>query len=170
MNGEKENMEKAEKSAKGFFGEFRKFITRGNVMDMAVGVIIGGAFGTIVKSLTDDILMPIISLATGGLNFSSWFISLNGQHYATLAEAQAAGASTLNFGNFISSILYFIILAFCIFLIVRTLNRIEDRIEPKKEAAPTTKKCPFCKSDIPIDATRCPHCTSELPAEKKAKD
>lgn len=168
MTEKNETGRKTEKSAKGFFGEFRKFLMRGNVMDLAVAVIIGGAFGTIVKSLTDDILMPLISLFTGGLNFSSWFISLNGKHYSTIAEAQAAGASTLNFGTFISAILYFIILAFCIFLIVRGMNRLEDRIHPKAAEAPKTKICPFCRTEIPVDATRCPHCTSELSGKKKA--
>jgi len=149
---------------KGMVAEFKEFIMRGNVMDMAIGVIIGGAFGTIINSLVSDILMPLISLATGGINFENWFISLDGSKYATLAEAQEAGAATLNFGVFINAIIYFIIIAFCIFMMVKAINKMNRKPE-EPEAAPTTKVCPFCKSEVPIEATRCPHCTSELPAE-----
>ncbi len=156
------------KEAKGFFGEFKKFISKGNVLDMAVGVVIGAAFGSIVKSLVDDIIMPLITMLTGGLNLSNWFIALDGGHYKTLADAQAAGASTLNYGTFISQIINFLIIAFCIFLVVRAFNKMDDRMHPKTEALPKTKICPFCKSEIPVDATRCPHCTSELPLKGKA--
>lgn len=148
---------------KGLIGEFKEFIMRGNVMDMAVGVIIGGAFGSIISSLVDDILMPVISLATGGLDFSNWFISLDGSKYATLAAAQEAGAATLNFGNFISIVINFLIVALCIFTVVKAFNKASELAKkPEKEAAPTTKECPFCKSEINIEATRCPNCTSKL--------
>ena len=156
--------------AKGFLGEFRKFIARGNVMDMAVGVIIGGAFGNIVTSLVNDIIMPLIGKVTGGIDFSNWFISLDGSHYKTLKAAQEAGAATLNYGNFISLIINFIIIAFCIFLVVRAMNKFDEKLHPPvAEEAPKTKICPYCKSEIPIDATRCPHCTSQL-EETKADD
>ena len=149
---------------KGMLGEFKEFVMRGNVMDMAIGVIIGGAFGTIVTSLIEDIIMPVISLATGGLDFNNWFVSLDGSKYATLEAAKEAGAATLNYGAFITTILNFIILAFVIFMIVKGINKLHK----KEEAAPTTKKCPFCKSDIPIEATKCPHCTSDIPEEEAA--
>ena len=110
--------------------------------------------------------MPLISLVTGGIHFENWFVSLDGKSYATLQAAQDAGASTLNFGKFISAVIYFIIMAFCVFLIVKMFNRLEERVTPQKEEAPaTTKICPYCKSEIPIGATRCPNCTSELPKE-----
>ena len=114
--------------------EFKEFINKGNVMDMAVGVIIGGAFGTIVTSLVNDIIMPVISLVTGGIDFSGWFISLNGQKYATLAEAEEAGASVLAYGKFISAVIYFIILAFIIFLIVKAMNKMKKKKEEEKPA------------------------------------
>ncbi len=148
---------------KGFFGEFKKFIMRGNVIDLAVGVIVGGAFQAIVKSLVDDVVMPVISLATKGLNFADLFIALDGKEYETLAAAQEAGAATLNYGNFVSAVINFIIMAFVVFLIVKTINKIAEK--GKKEeapAAPTTKECPFCKSEIAIGATKCPNCTSDL--------
>ena len=148
---------------KGFLGEFREFIMRGNVMDMAVGVIIGAAFQKIVSSLVDDIVMPVISLITGGIDFTNWFISLDGSHYDTLAAAQEAGAATLNSGVFITAVINFLIMALVIFCFVKSVNRIEEKKNgPKKEEAPKTKVCPFCKSEIAVDATRCPHCTSEL--------
>ena len=150
---------------KGFIAEFKEFIMRGNVMDMAVGVIIGGAFGSIVTSLVNDIIMPLITLITGGKNFNDWFISLDGSSYATLAAAQEAGASTLNYGVFLTAILNFLIIAFCIFCMVTAINKLHKKEEAPAEEAPTTKVCPFCKSEIPIEATRCPHCTSEVPAE-----
>ena len=114
--------------------EFKEFINKGNVMDMAVGVIIGGAFGTIVTSLVNDIIMPVISLVTGGIDFSGWFISLIGQNYATLAEAEEAGASVLAYGKFISAIIYFLILAFIIFLIVKAMNKMKKKKEEEKPA------------------------------------
>ena len=114
--------------------EFKEFISKGNVMDLAVGVIIGGAFGTIVTSLVNDVIMPVISLVTGGIDFSGWFISLNGQKYATLAEAEEAGASVLAYGKFISAVIYFLILAFIIFLIVKAMNKMKKKKEEEKPA------------------------------------
>ncbi len=151
--------------SKGFISEFKKFIMRGNVIDLAVGVIIGGAFQTIVNSLVSDVIMPVISLFTGGIDFSNWFIALDGEKYATLAEAQAAGASVLAFGNFISAVLNFLIMAFVIFCLIKVINSIADKTKKKEEVVveqPTTKVCPYCKSEISIEATKCPHCTSNL--------
>ena len=150
---------------KGFMAEFKKFIMRGNVIDLAVGVIVGGAFQAIVKSLVDDLVMPVISLATKGLDFSKLFVALDGQEYATLEAAQEAGAAVLTYGNFISAVINFLIMAFVVFCLVKAINSVADKAKKKEEeapAAPTTKECPFCKSEIAIEATRCPHCTSEL--------
>ena len=144
---------------KKFFKEFRDFAVKGNMMDLAVGMIVGTAFTGIVKSLVDDIFMPVISIFTGKLDFTNWFIALDGKEYATLELAKEAGAATLNYGNFISGLINFIIMALVVFMIVKALNKLKKE-EPK--AAPTTKKCDFCKSEIALDATRCPHCTSEL--------
>ena len=139
--------------------EFREFIARGNVVDLAVGVIIGAAFGKIVASLVNDLIMPPFGLLLGGVNFKDLFISLNGQAYKSLADAQAAGAPTINYGNFINTLIEFIIIAFVIFLLVKGINRLK---RPAAAAAPTTKECPYCKTSIPLQATRCPNCTSEL--------
>jgi large conductance mechanosensitive channel len=143
--------------------EFKKFISRGNVIDLAVGIIIGGAFQVIVRSFVDDIIMPILGLFTGGIDFSNLYINLSGGSYETFAAAKAAGAATINIGLFINAVINFLILAFVIFLIVRQINKIRER-QKKEEApaAPTTKICPFCHTSIPIEATRCPNCTSEL--------
>jgi large conductance mechanosensitive channel len=132
---------------------------RGNVLDLAVAVIIGGAFGSIVTSLVNDILMPPIGMLLGKINFKDLFINLSGTPYASLADAQAAGAATINYGNFINTIINFLIIAFVIFLIVRAFNKMK---KPEAPAAPTTKECPYCLSSIPLKATRCPHCTSQL--------
>ena len=152
---------------KGLVAEFKEFIMRGNVLDMAVGVIIGGAFGTIVSSLVDDIIMPIITLITGGINFDNWFVSLNGEAYATLAAAKEAGASTLNYGVFITKVINFLIVAFCIFMMIKAFNKASNLRKKEEEApaAPTTKICQFCKSEIPIDAVRCGFCTSVVDPE-----
>jgi large conductance mechanosensitive channel len=139
--------------------EFRTFINRGNVIDLAVAVIIGAAFGTIVSSLVNDIIMPIVGQLLGKINFTDMFINLSGGSYATLAAAKAAGAATINYGVFINAIVNFLIISFTIFLVVRQINRMKKAPEP---AAPTTKDCPYCFTAIPIPATRCPHCTSEL--------
>ena len=149
----------------GFFGEFKKFIMRGNVIDLAVGVIVGGAFQTIVKSLVDDVVMPVISLATKGVDFTNKFILLGEGEFATLAEAQEAGVAAIAYGNFINAILNFLIMAFVIFCLVKTINTVNDKTKKKEEAAPaepTTKECPYCKSEIAIGATKCPNCTSDL--------
>jgi large conductance mechanosensitive channel len=143
--------------------EFKEFAVRGNVLDLAIGVIIGAAFGKIVSSLVDDIIMPPIGLILGRVDFASLFISLNGKPYASLAQAKAAGAPTLNYGLFLNAVLSFLIVAFVVFLIVREFNKMR-RGEEKPAAAPVVKECPYCLSSIPIKATRCPHCTSELKA------
>lgn len=143
------------------FEEFKKFVMRGNVLDLAVGVIIGGAFGKITASLVGDVLMPVIGLGLGDVDFSQLFINLSETEYATLAEAQEAGAATLNYGMFVNTVVEFLIIAFAVFMIVKTANSMK---EPPPAAAPTTKECPKCFSTIPIRATRCPNCTSELTA------
>ena len=125
---------KVKEKSKGLAKEFGEFIKRGNVVDMAVGVVIGSAFGAIVTSLVNDIIMPLVSLATGGLDFSNWFVALDGNKYATIEEATAAGAATLNYGNLISVIVNFIIVAFCIFLVVKAINKLKRKEEPKEEA------------------------------------
>lgn len=144
--------------------EFKNFALKGNMIDLAVGVIVGGAFNSIVTSLVNDIFMPVLSLFTGKLDFANWFIALDGNKYMTIAEAQEAGAATLNYGNFISGVINFVIMAFVVFMLVKGINRLRKE-EPAKPAAPTTKKCPFCKTDIPLEATKCPHCTSTLEQE-----
>ena len=141
--------------------EFKEFAIRGNVIDLAVGVIIGGAFGKIVSSLVNDIIMPPIGMLINGVKFSDLFLPLDGMVYPSLAEAQAAGAPTLNYGLFINSIIYFILVAFVIFMMIRAINRIKKQPAPAK-TEPTSKDCPFCFSSIPVQATRCPHCTSQL--------
>jgi large conductance mechanosensitive channel len=144
----------SKESGKGFIAEFKKFIMRGNVMDMAVGVIVGGAFTSIVTSLNQDILTPILGIF-GGIDFSNLYVTLGSKE----------GAPVLAYGNFLTAIINFLITAFVIFCIIKGLNALNDKFSKKEEekpAAPTTKKCPFCKSEIAIDATRCPHCTSEL--------
>ncbi|MDM7999475.1 MAG: large-conductance mechanosensitive channel protein MscL [Dehalococcoidia bacterium] len=149
--------------------EFREFIMRGNVMDMAVGIIIGAAFSAIVNSLVKDIIMPPIGLIWNK-DFTNLFWVLKegpdiGGPYETLADAQAAGAVTMNYGSFINYVITFLIVAFAIFMLIRWVNRLRRATEkPKEAAAPTTKDCPFCLSAVPIKATRCPHCTSELKA------
>jgi len=141
--------------------EFKEFVMRGNVVDMAVGIIIGVAFGKIVSSFVSDILMPPIGLILGKVNFSNLFIDLSGNNYVTLEEATKAGAATINYGLFFNTILDFAIVAFVIFLIIRQINRMKREYEPAP-AAPDTKECPFCLSTVPLKAVRCPNCTSEL--------
>jgi large conductance mechanosensitive channel len=141
--------------------EFKAFILRGNVLDLAVAVIIGGAFGAIVNSLVKDILMPPLGLILGRVNFGDLFISLNGQTYASLQAAQTAGAPTLNYGLFLQAVVNFLIIAFVIFLITRMATRFQ-RPQPATPVVPVTKDCPFCWSAIPSKATRCPQCTSDL--------
>jgi large conductance mechanosensitive channel len=141
--------------------EFKEFATRGNVLDMAVGIIIGAAFGKIVGSFVEDILMPPIGMLLGKVDFSNLFLNLTGQHYDTLTAAKQAGAATLNYGIFFSHILNFLIVAFAVFLLIRQVNRLK-RAEAAPPAAPTTKDCPYCLSAIPIKATKCAHCTAAV--------
>ncbi len=140
--------------------EFRDFAMKGNFLDLAVAFILGVAFGSVVNSLVKDIIMPPIGLALGKLDFSNLFIALDGKAYPSLKAAQDAGAATLNYGLFITTLVNFLILAFIMFLIVRAANRLKQK--PLPPTAPTTKECPYCYSTIPIKATRCPQCTSEL--------
>lgn len=144
--------------------EFKEFAMRGNVIDMAVGIIIGVAFGTIVKSLVSDIIMPPIGLLLGNVDFANLFAVLRegmvAGPYTALADAQKAGAVTINYGVFVNTIISFVIVAFAVFLLIRQINRLKREEAPLEE--PTTKDCPYCFSSIPIKATRCPHCTSEL--------
>lgn len=139
--------------------EFKAFAVRGNVLDLAVGIIIGGAFGRVVTSFVNDILMPPIGLLLGGANLADLFLTLRGGQFATLEEAQANGAVTFNYGQFIGTVLDFLIIAFAVFLLIKQINRLMPKPAP---AAPTTKDCPYCYSKIPVKATRCPQCTSEL--------
>lgn len=139
--------------------EFKKFALRGNMIDLAVGMIIGSAFTGIVNSLVNDMIMPVVSIFTGKVDFSNWFFALDGNTYATLEAAQAAGAATFNYGTFISNIINFVIMAFVVFMFVRGMNKLKKEEKP---APVTKKKCPFCKTEIDLEATRCPHCTSEL--------
>jgi large conductance mechanosensitive channel len=146
------------------FKEFKAFALRGNVLDLAVGIIIGGAFGTIVKSLVDDVIMPPIGLAMGNVDFANLFALLKPgpkvpPPYATLADASAAGAVTINYGQFINNVITFVIIAFAVFLVVRAANRLKPQ---EAAAAPATRDCPYCRMAIPVGATRCPHCTTEL--------
>ena len=140
--------------------EFKAFAMRGNVLDMAVGIIIGAAFGRIISSLVNDVIMPPLGLLLGKVDFSSLFVNISGKSYPTLAAAKAAGAATINYGMFINTIIDFVIVAFAVFLLVRQVNRWTK----PAPAAPTTKSCPRCAMDIPIAAKRCPHCTSDLQA------
>lgn len=145
--------------------EFKEFAMRGNVIDMAVGIIIGGAFGTIVKSLVNDVIMPPIGLLLGGVDFADLFIKLKQGEvagpYLTLASAQEAGAVTISYGLFINAVISFIIVAFAVFLLIRSINRLK-REEEAPAAEPTERECPFCLSSVPLKATRCSHCTSAL--------
>lgn len=143
------------------FKEFKEFAVKGNVIDLAVGVIIGGAFGKIVTSLVNDVIMPLLSFVTrsGALSFENLFIALDGNKYETLAAAQEAGASTFNYGLFLTNVLDFLIIAFVIFIFIKQINRFKKKPEP---APVTTKECPYCRTAIHKDAVRCPNCTSEL--------
>jgi large conductance mechanosensitive channel len=140
--------------------EFKEFVMRGNVLDLAIAVIIGAAFGAIVTSMVNDIIMPPIGLALGHIDFKDLFISLNGQAYPSLAAAKAAGAPVIAYGQFLNTVINFLIVAFVIFMIVKQANRFK---KPVAAAAPTTKDCPYCLMSIPLGAKRCPNCTSQLP-------
>lgn len=139
--------------------EFREFAARGNVVDMAVGVILGAAFGKIVSSLVTDVVMPPLGLLIGKVDFSNLFLNLSGQTHRTLAEAKAAGAATINYGVFLNAVLDFLIVGFAVFLLVRQVNRLSRKPAPP---APDTRDCPYCLSSVPLKATRCAHCTSTL--------
>lgn len=140
--------------------EFKTFIMRGSVVDLAIGVIIGGAFGAIVTSFVNDIIMPPIGLLLGNVDFANLFVALDGNTYESLAKAKELGAPTLNYGLFINTLINFLIIGLVIFLVVKAINKLQ---RPAPVAAPTTKSCVFCATDIPLAAKRCPHCTSELP-------
>ena len=143
----------------GFIGEFKEFALKGNVLDMAVGIIIGAAFGGIVSSLVKDVIMPPIGMLMGGINFADLFITLDGKAYATLAEAQAAAAPTINYGLFVNAIINFIIVALAIFVLIRQVNAARKKPVPPE---PNTKECPYCKESVAKAAVKCPHCTSDL--------
>ncbi len=151
---------------KGFLQEFKEFAVKGNVIDMAVGIIIGGAFSPIVNSLVKDIIMPPIGFVMNNVDFSNLYLSLTptAEHYATVAEAQEAGLVTINYGVFINTLISFLIVSFAVFLLVKAINKLkaEEPAEPEVPAEPTTKNCPFCCSEINIKATKCPHCASEV--------
>ena len=143
--------------------DFKEFIMRGNVVDMAVGVIIGGAFGKIVTSLVNDVIMPPIGKLTGGVDFSSLYINLSGTAYTSLAEAQKAGAATINYGLFLNTVINFLIVAGAIFVMISQMNNLKKRLEkPAAAAAPNTRECPFCLSVIPLKALKCAHCASDM--------
>ncbi|RYM06231.1 large conductance mechanosensitive channel protein MscL [Sporolactobacillus sp. THM7-7] len=148
------------------FNEFKKFLARGNIIDLAVAVIVGGAFGQIVHSLVKDVVMPPIGLLLGKVDFSSLYVNLSGRHFDSLSEAQKAGAPTINYGLFLNSVINFLIIALVIFLALKLVNH----VHAKKAEAKTTKSCPFCYSEIPIQAVKCPHCTSDLPESAKTAE
>ena len=144
------------------FDEFKQFVTRGNVIDMAVGVIIGGAFGKIVSSMVSDINMPPIGLLLGKVDFSNLYLNMSGKTFASLAEAQKAGAPTLNYGLFLNNVINFLIVAFVIFMMIKQINKLQKPAKSAVPAAPATRECPFCCSTVAIKAVRCPNCTSQF--------
>ena len=150
---------------KKLLGEFKKFALKGNVIDMAVGVMIGGAFSKIVTSLVNDVFMPVLSLVTGGANTSSLFLALGEGEFATIEAAKEAGVATLNYGVFLQTVIDFVLIAICIFAFVKLITKLHKKEEPKP--APAPRLCPFCCQPIADKATRCHHCTSEIPAEEK---
>lgn len=148
---------------KKFLDEFKTFALKGNMIDLAVGMIIGSAFTSIVGSLVNDVFMPVLSLLTGKIDFTNMFIALDGNHYATLAAAQEAGVATINYGSFITNVINFLLMALVVFMVVKQINKLQALgKKPEAPKAPTEKECPYCKSMIPIKAVRCPHCTSKL--------
>lgn len=155
------DLSKVKEKSKGFWQEFKAFAIKGNAIDLAIGMVIGSAFTSIVNSLVKDIITPLIGAITGGLDYSEWFVSLDGTKYNTLAEAQEAGAAVLSYGNFITAVINFIIVAFVIFIVFKKLL-VSHKKEEIKPVAPTEKDCPYCMSKININATKCPHCTSDL--------
>ena len=146
---------------KKFFEDFKAFAMRGNVIDMAVGVVIGGAFGKITTSLVNDIFMPVLGILTGGVNFGGLFYALDGNEYASIEAAAEAGVGTLNYGAFIQNIVDFVLIAFCMFLVIKFMAKMK-KPEPTPAPAKAPRLCPYCRQEIADDATRCPHCTSEL--------
>ncbi len=165
MSKLEKELKKELKKGRGFMKEFKEFISRGNVIDLAVGVIIGSSFTAIVNSLVNNIITPLITLITGKVSVKELFVALDGNEYESLEAATEAGAATLSYGLFLQAVIDFIIIAFVIFLMVKGINKIRDigkKEEAPVEKAPTTKICPFCKSEINIEATRCPNCTSEI--------
>ena len=146
---------------KKFFEDFKAFAMRGNVIDMAVGVVIGGAFGKITTSLVNDIFMPLLGILTGGINFGGLFYALDGNEYASIEAAAEAGVGTLNYGAFIQNIVDFLLIAFCMFLVIKFMAKMK-KPEPAPAPAKAPRLCPYCRQEIADDATRCPHCTSEL--------
>lgn len=156
--------EKGLKKAKGFLADFKQFATKGNVIDMAIGVIIASAFTKIVNSLVNDVITPAISILTGKIDYSNLFIALDGNTYSTLEEAKTAGVSVISYGTFITNVVDFLMIALCLFIFFKVLfkARNKKKTEEVKEQIATTKKCPYCLNDIPLQATRCGHCTSHL--------
>ncbi|MCH5272672.1 MAG: large conductance mechanosensitive channel protein MscL [Lachnospiraceae bacterium] len=148
--------------------EFKQFAIKGNMIDLAVGMIIGTAFNKLVTSLVNDMIMPLLGLFTGKIDFAKLYIALDGKTYESLAEAEELGVACFKYGSFLAGILDFLIMAFVVFLFVKWINKLRNmNKEPEPVQAPTTKVCPFCKSEIALEATRCPHCTSEQPAAEK---
>lgn len=145
-----------------FTEDFKAFVMRGNVVDMSVAVIVGGAFGAITTSLVNDIFMPVVGVLTGGINLSGLFYALDGKEYASAAAAAEAGVGTINFGVFLQNIINFLLVAFCMFCVVRMINKMHKK--PAEAPKPAPRICPFCKSEVHKEATRCPHCTSEIGA------
>lgn len=159
----RENREHTERNKmKKTLSEFKDFIARGNVLDMAVGVIVGGAFGKIVTSLVNDIVMPLIGLILGGIDLTKMYLALDGKTYSNPVEAAESGAPILAYGNFIQNVIDFLIIAFVIFMAIKQIGKLKSHFVHEEAAAPTTKKCPYCFEEINIQATRCPHCTAEL--------
>jgi large conductance mechanosensitive channel len=151
--------------------EFKKFVNKGNIIDLAIGVIIGGAFGKIVASFVNDIIMPLLSLVTKNIKFENLFIALDGNEYATIEAAKTAGVVTINYGSFITAIIDFLVIAICIFIAVRQLNKIQKKFSKKPEPPPpNVKDCPFCKTSIHKEASRCPNCTSQLEEKEKTEE
>ena len=154
---------------KKLLAEFKKFAIKGNVIDMAVGVMVGGAFSKIVTSLVNDMFMPVLSLITGGVDTESLFIPLDGGTYTTLTEAKAAGAATFNYGLFLQTVIDFLLIAVCIFIFVKLIAKLNKKDDAPPPPAPAPRLCPFCCKEVDKKATRCPHCTSELPEPEEEK-
>lgn len=156
------DLKKVNEKTKSFWEEFKAFAIKGNAVDLALGMVIGSAFTSIVNSLVTDILTPLIGAITGGLDYSEWFVSLDGSNYATLAEAQENGAAILSYGNFLTALINFAIVSLTIFIIFKKILVSHKKVEEAPTPEPTEKQCPYCMSQINIKATKCPHCTSEL--------